>query len=131
LAVAIGHEAVIADARETWWQGVQQETADELLGGDRHHLLRFLLYPAFPRQALALGTIPVAAGAIDDARVLAVVAPFDGAAQGCGAAVLDGPHQTPLMPGQGMRVPVGGAVLSKDVGQLQAWRGHTGLLTKA
>jgi hypothetical protein len=71
----------------------------------------------------------VAAGAKDDARVLAVVAPFDGAAQGCGAAVFDGP-QTPLMQRQGMRLPVCGAVLSKDVGQLQAWRGHTGPLRR-
>src|ERR1039457_781616 len=86
------------------------------------------LEPARAPQPLTLGTVSVAAGAIDDAGVLAVVAPFDGAAHGCGAAVLDGPHQAPLMQGQGMRVPVGGAVLSKDVGQLQSWRGHAGPL---
>ena len=32
------------------------------------------------------------------------------------------------MQGQVMRVPVDGAVLSKDVGQLQSWRGHAGPL---
>jgi hypothetical protein len=29
-----------------------------------------------------------------------------------------------LMQGQGMSLPVSGAVLSKDVGQLQGWRRH-------
>ena len=39
--VAIGHQTVVADAREARWQSVQQEAADELFGGDRHHLLLF------------------------------------------------------------------------------------------
>ena len=77
--------------------------------------------PVRAGQPLTLGTMAVAAGAIDDAGVLAVVAPFDGAAQRGGTAVLDGPHHSMLMQGQGMRLPVGGAVLSKDVGQLQGW----------
>jgi hypothetical protein len=83
-----------------------------------------LLDPALPCQPLALGTVAVAAGAIDDARVLAVVAPFDGATQCGGTAVLDGLHEAMLMQGQGMRLPVGGAVLSKDVGQLGSRPGH-------
>src|ERR1017187_6393473 len=53
------------------------------------------LEPARAPQPLTLGTVSVAAGAIDDAGVLAVVAPFDGAAHGCGAAVLDGPPTLP------------------------------------
>jgi len=64
-----------------------------------------LLDPAFPCQPLALGTMPVPAGTIDDARVLAVVAPFDGATQCGGTAVLDGLHEAMLMQGQGMRLP--------------------------
>jgi hypothetical protein len=66
--------------------------------------------------------VAVSAGAVLDVGVLAVVAPFDHTAQrGC-AAVFDGLHQTMLMPGQIMRLPVSGAVESKDVGQLQRWR---------
>jgi hypothetical protein len=42
--------------------------------------------------------------------MLAVVTPFDGAAHGGRAAVLDGLHQAVLMPGQGMLLPVGRAV---------------------
>ena len=87
-----------------------------------------LLDPAFARQTLALGTMPVAAGAIDDARVLAVVAPFDGATQRGGTAVDDGLHEAVLMQGQGMRLPVGRAVLSKDVGQLGSRPVHSAWL---
>jgi len=36
--MAVGQEAVIADVLEARWQGVLQEAADELLGGDGHHL---------------------------------------------------------------------------------------------
>ena len=36
--MAVGQEAVIADALEAGRQGVLQEAADELLGGDGHHL---------------------------------------------------------------------------------------------
>ena len=38
-----------------------------------------------------------------------------------GPAGFDGLHQAMLMQGQRMGLPVGGAVLSKDVGQLQGW----------
>src|SRR5271163_4729026 len=40
------------------------------------------------------------------------------------AAGLDGLHQTMLMQGQRVSLPVGGAVLSKDVGQLKGWLGQ-------
>ena len=39
-------------------------------------------------------------------------------------AVFNGSHQTKLVPGQIMRLPVCGAVESKDVGQLWSWRCH-------
>ena len=38
-AMAVGQEAVIADALETSGQGVLQEEADELLGRHPHHLV--------------------------------------------------------------------------------------------
>jgi len=72
----------------------------------------------------------VAAGAIDDAGVLAVVAPFDSTAQSGGTAVLDGLHRAMLVQGQGMRAPVEGTVLSKDAGQLWGWLGHGGPLRR-
>ena len=65
----------------------------------------------------------VAARAISSVGVLAVVAPFDSTAQRRRPAGFDGLHQAMLMQGQGMCLPVGGAVLSKDVGQLQGWLG--------
>src|SRR5476649_2253858 len=66
--------------------------------------------------------MPVTAGPIADVSVLAVVAPFDSTAQYRRAAGLDGLHQAMLMQGQRVGLPVGGAVLSKNVGQLQGWR---------
>jgi hypothetical protein len=126
--------------------GAEQDLADDFFvvesdGGNlfRHsehhvevlHRQQFgeaLLDPALPGQALALGTMPVPAGAIHDARILAVVAPFDGAAQRGRAAVDDGLHQAVLMQGQGMRLPVGRSVLSKDVGQLGSRPGHSAWL---
>ena len=54
-------------------------------------------------------------------RVLAVVAPFDDTAHGRSPAGFDSLHDAVVMQGQGMCLPVDGAVLSKDVGQLQGW----------
>jgi len=93
----------------------------------RQQLALALLDPLGARQALALGTVAVAAGAVLNVGALAVVTPFDDTAQRGRAAVFDGPHQTPLMQGHGMRLPVSWAVPSKDVGQLQDWPGHRGL----
>jgi hypothetical protein len=56
-------------------------------------------------------------------RVLAVVAPFDDTTQCRSPAGLDGMHQAVLIRQHGVGLPVGGAVLSKDVGQLQGWLG--------
>src|ERR1017187_1560641 len=66
----------------------------------------------------------VAARAISSVGVLAVVAPFDSPAHRRGPAGFDGLHQAMLMQGKVMCLPVGGAVFSKDVGQLQGWLGH-------
>jgi hypothetical protein len=46
--------------------------------------------PLAGSTALALGTVPVAAGIVRDARVCAVLAARDMAAQRCCAAALDG-----------------------------------------
>ena len=57
-------------------------------------------------------------------RELAVIAPFDRTAQHGRAAGFDGLHHSPLMQRQIVRLAVGGAVLSKDVGHLQRGRRH-------
>jgi len=105
-----------------------RQREDHVEVGHGQQLGRTLLQPVRAGQPLALVTVAVAAGAIDDTAVLAVVAPFDGAAHGGGTAVDDGLHQAMLMQGQGMRAPVGVAVLSKDVGQLRSRPGHGGPL---
>jgi hypothetical protein len=61
---------------------------------------------------------------VADADVVALVALFDVAAQGRGAAGLNGPHQFELMQRQRVSLAVRGAVLSKNVGQLQSGPGH-------
>ena len=98
----------------------QSEDHMEVVGGQQFGLS--LLQPLGARQPLTLGTVPVAAGAIVGMRVLAVVAPFDDTAQFRSSAGFDGMHQTLLIRGHRVGLPVGGAVLSKDVGQLQGWR---------
>ena len=70
----------------------QGEDHVEVVGGQEFGLP--LLQPFGARQPLALGTVPVAAGAIVGMSVLAVVAPFDDIAQFRSPAGLDGLHQT-------------------------------------
>src|SRR5437016_5248015 len=89
-----------------------------------------LIEPLFAGRPLALGAMAVAAGAIAGVRELAVVAPFDHAAHHRRAAGLDRLHQSMLMQGQRVGLPVGGAVLSKDVGQLGGWLRHQGLVRR-
>src|ERR1051326_6203080 len=90
---------IAGDGEQRLGDGLKEEVVDGLLvvesdGGD---LLRHreddvkvldgeqfglsLLQPASARFALALGAMPVAAGAVEDVGVLAVVAPFDRSAQ--------------------------------------------------
>ena len=54
----------------------------------------------------------------------AVTALFEVAAQGCGAAGLDGSHHPQLIERQGMRLPVAGTVFSKNVSQLNSGPRH-------
>ncbi len=58
------------------------------------------------------------------ARAAALVAFIDMTAQRGRPADLDGAHQSQLMTRQAMTLPVGLAVLSKNVGQLQGWPRH-------
>ena len=104
----------------------ESEDHVEVLSGQQ--LLLTLLQPLFARRPLALGAVTISTGAIADVRVLTVVAPFDSTAHDRCSASLDGLHQTMLMQGQRVGLPVSGAVLSKDVGQLQGWRGHQALV---
>ena len=67
-------------------------------------------------QGLALGTMPIAAGVVDRALVVAGITLLQMAAQIGGAADLDGVHHFELSQGQGMGLAVSWAVLSKDVG---------------
>jgi hypothetical protein len=90
----------------------------------RQQLGLALFQPAGARQSLALGAMPVAAGAILNVCVLALAAPFDHTAQGGSTAVFDSLHQPLLLQRQPVRLPVSGPVESKDVGQLQGWRWH-------
>jgi hypothetical protein len=71
-----------------------------------------------------LGTMAVTAGVIAVASVGAVAAFFEVAAQSGRTADLDGAHHPQMIARQGMRLPVGRAVLSKNVGQLQSGPRH-------
>src|SRR5437763_14602241 len=55
-ALPVGEEAVVANAVEAVRQGMQQETADELVGIKRHQLGLAVLAIVFPGEAdLAVG----------------------------------------------------------------------------
>ena len=101
----------------------QSEDDVKVIGGQQFGLS--LLQPFGARQPLALWAVAVPAGTIVSVGVLAVVAPFFNVAQLRSPAGLDGLHQAVLIQGHRVGQPVGGAVLSKDVGQLQGWlRAH-------
>ena len=65
----------------------------------------------------------VAAGVIRYFQVAAVVALILMAAQGSGAAFLDGAHDPPLVAGQPMGFSISRAVLTEDIRHLEAARG--------
>src|SRR5438132_12853174 len=50
-ALAIGEEAVVANPMEAVRQGMQQETADELVGIERHHLGLAVVAIVLPGEA--------------------------------------------------------------------------------
>jgi hypothetical protein len=49
-AMAVGHEAEVADAVETVGQHMKQEAANELVGLELHDLCRAVLAIVFPRE---------------------------------------------------------------------------------
>ena len=49
--MAVGEEAVVADAMEAVGQGVQQEAADELVGVERHDLGLAVMAIVLPAEA--------------------------------------------------------------------------------
>src|SRR6266853_1934882 len=78
------------------------------------------------RRALALGAMAVATGVVGDPAVAAILAALDMAAEGSRAAVLDGRHHLELAKAQmpGIGLAPGGAMVMKDVGDLQPWAAH-------
>jgi hypothetical protein len=48
--MAVGQKAVIADALKAGRKSVLQESPDELLGGNGHHLLLLLVSVVFPLE---------------------------------------------------------------------------------
>jgi len=85
---------------------VESEGGDRLGKGEDHvevlgrqQLGSAILQPVFTGDALTLGAMAVAAGAIPNVSELAVVAHFDDAAQQRRTAGFDGLHQAVLMQG--------------------------------
>jgi hypothetical protein len=133
---------VAGNGKQRFGDDAEEHVVDDLLvvesdGGDllgerkdqveifgRQQLGGALLDPLGTGGTLTFGAVPVAAGAKPDVRVLALVAPFDHTAQQRSAAGFDSLHDAVVMQGQRVGLPVGWAVLSKDVGQLQGWRWH-------
>jgi hypothetical protein len=90
----------------------------------RQQLGLALLDPRGTSPALTLGAVTIAAGVIADAEMVALIALFNMAAACGSAAGLDGLHDFELMQGQRMPLAVSGAVLSKNVGQLECGPAH-------
>ncbi len=82
--------------------------------------------PVLGRGALALGTMPVAAGVVGDVAMTAVLAGCDMAAEGRGAAALDGRHDLELAEAHvaGVGYTPGRAVGAEDIRDLQRWTRH-------
>ena len=76
--------------------------------------------PLGPFSALTLRAMPVPAGAVNDAGMLAMIADFDLGAELGGAAGGNSPHHAELLAGQPVCLAVGAAMESKDVGQLES-----------
>ena len=82
--------------------------------------------PGVAGRGLALGAVPVAAGAVADAAVPAAVALLDLAPEGGRAAQLDGAHDAPLQVGQARAAAAaeGLPVAPEDVRDLEPRTAH-------
>jgi hypothetical protein len=93
--------------------------------GDRQESLQARGQPPGLREALALGTVAVAAGVIGDGQVAATLAAgVQVSAQPGGAAVFDIPHGQVLLATEAMVFAVLRAMVAKDLGHLQGWSRH-------
>jgi len=92
---------------------------------DGQESLQALGQPPGLLEALALGTVAIAAGVIGDGQVAAAMAArVHMSAQTGGAASFDIPHGLILLRGEAMVFPVVWAMVAKDLGHLQGWSGH-------
>ena len=102
----------------------QGEDEMEVAGGQQLCLPVF--QPVSCRNALALGTMPVAARVVGDADVAAVGAAFHVSAQGCCAAALNRTHHLQLLKADvaGIGFAPRSPMVAEDVRNLQLCPGH-------
>ena len=93
---------------------------------DRQQLFLPVFEPFGPIAALALRAMTVPAGVVSVASSVAAVAFFEMAAEDCGTAGFDGPHDAQLRKGKRVSFPVSSAVLSKNVGHFESGPWHPG-----
>jgi len=92
---------------------------------DGQESLQALCHPLGLLEALALGTVAIAAGVIGDGQVAAAMAAkVHMSAQTGGAASFDIPHGLVLLETEAMAFAVLWAMAAKDLGHLQGWSGH-------
>lgn len=106
---------------------------DNVEVGNRQQLGLARFQPRLRRPPLALGTVPIAAGVISDARVRTVLAALDMPAERRGATDLDRRHDAPLGKAE-MRLvggPPGSAEAVEDIRHLQLWPRHAEPITPA
>jgi hypothetical protein len=72
LSIAIGEKTVMTNAVKTVWQGVKQETADELIGIELHHLLLAAVAIILPSECGTIAIDTDQAGIGDDNTPLMV-----------------------------------------------------------
>ena len=95
-----------------------RQRKDDMEVFDREQVGAAGLEPALLGQGLAFGTVAVAAGVVADLHGAAAITGVPMAAEGGGAARLDGLHGAALSTGQRMSLPIGGAVGAEDLGEL-------------
>ena len=92
---------------------------------DGQEPVQALCQPLGLLEALALGTVAVAAGVIGNGQVAAALAArVHVSAQTGGAAAFDIPHGLMLLRAETLVLPVVRAMVAKDLGHLQGWSGH-------
>ena len=107
------HDSLVGQGQRVECIG-QGENNMEVLDGKQ--FFGAVRHPLRAGNALTLGTVPVAAGVVGDAPVLALVARFDVTTQGRGAAGDDGAQDAPLLAAKGVKAM---AVASNHIRQLQ------------